>query len=204
MPDLTDLYAIEVDIDAETAEGEDAKPEAERFRVDGPETATWALRKLAAAEAEIDDAKTLAASEIARVEQWYDEVTRRPARDVEFFRGLLIDYMRSRHAEDPKCKTVKLPAGTLTARAGQPKIDATDIEALKAYADTLDDEYRSSIIRTKYEANVSGMKGLLVPKDEGDPLGAPLVDPSTGEVVPGVVWLPAVVKYDAKTTEGES
>lgn len=96
--------------------------------------ADWAARRLARAQASIEDLRALADLERRRIAEWLETATARHAADVEWFAGLLEDWHRRTVAADLeaagadvtdpdekawrrlKSKTVPLPSGwTLAA-----------------------------------------------------------------------------------------
>lgn len=171
------------------------KPETP-WNISGDRTATWALRKIAEAEAELRRIKDAADQEIKRVSAWRDRAGRQPQRTADFFRDRLREYLRAL-IEEGKVKltskgggTYKLPAGDLTRRAGSTSVEFYDEEAFIAWA--LDN--RTELV--KIEARKQATKdALLAKEDDGDLI---LLDPETGEVVPGVHIITGEATDDAK------
>jgi hypothetical protein len=193
MSEISSAYPFDVDFDVE-----EEKSEGERFRVLDDGAASWAFRRLAEAEAEIESRRALARSEIETVERWLADAVKGPERSRAYFEALLVGYMARRFGDDPKTKTISLPSGTLTARAGTPKIEVDDVEAFFEFADGVADSLRPEYVREKIEANVSALKKRLVVTADGV-----LVEPETGEPVPGLGWIPGGVRFAAKTAAPE-
>ena len=188
MSEISSAYPYDVDPDAEIE-----KPEGERFRVDDDGSASWALRRLAEAEAELASREAVAAAEIATVERWLEDASKQPERDREFFSALLVDYMARRHEADPKTKTISLPAGKLTARAGSTKLVVVDPELFFEFADAVSDSDRPVYVREKVEPNLADLKKCLAAADDGT-----VVDTETGEPVPGLALVAGATSYSAK------
>lgn len=92
----------------------------ERWRIDGDNTATWALRKLAAIQAERDRIKLLHQAEVSRLDAWAADADRALSHDADFFTARLTEYRLELEQANPDLpKTYKLPAGSLARRAGR-------------------------------------------------------------------------------------
>jgi phage host-nuclease inhibitor protein Gam len=162
---------------------DDTEEHRERFRIDGPNTADWALRKLAQARGRIIENQNLYATEVERLDAWLEDACKAPERDVTFFEALLRNWHEEQLAEDEKRKTISLPGGKLEARQNPPSINVSDPDKFFAWAP----EHRPEWVRTKYEAVKSEIK-----KTGG-------VDPATGEIAPGVEVVPGDLRWKAVT-----
>lgn len=100
--------------------------ETERFKLTNDQMANWALRKIAKIRSEREADEELAAAERARIDAWLIERQKQAQRNEEFFVGLLAAYFAPKHAENPKTKTFKLPAGSVQFRAQQPSFTRDD------------------------------------------------------------------------------
>lgn len=155
------------------------------WRIDGDNTASWALRKLAAMEAERDRIRRAAQAEIDRVQAWATAAEAGPNRAIEFFTGKLIDYRRDLEEQNPKlAKTYKLPAGDIAVRAGRPSVKVVDESA---FVDWAVDHAPQALT---YKPKVTGLKDL--PRS-----GEQIID-GNGEPVPGVVEITAPPSYSVK------
>lgn len=94
----------------------------EHFRVDDDGKATWAMRKLRAVEAKIEENRRIAADERARIEEWLERVNDHLATDADYFRGLLIDYARQEREQHNR-KSIDTPYGKIKSRQGGVKYD---------------------------------------------------------------------------------
>ncbi len=142
------------------------------FVVDSDQLATWAMRKLAAAEEKITEANDLVAAEIDRLNRWLEQTTAKHYQDAEFFRGHLTMYALAQRALHDR-KTIKTPYGDVKTRTGSPVVNVVDPVALMEFAKAS----RPELIRTKVEVNKAELNRLIC---DGDVLT------EDGEIVPGV------------------
>lgn len=160
-----------------------------RFVVDGPETADWALRKLARVRARAAEAADLARRERDRITAWETAELERLANEGAYFTGLLEDWHRRVLDEEPRRKTIHLPAGDLHARKA-PDRWAFDGNAFLQWAVRAG---RDEFVRTPApEVDKAAAKKALEVRD-----GA-VWDPATGEVVDGVAVEPGEVRFSAE------
>lgn len=175
------------------------------WRIENDHVATWALRKLAAAERETLRLIDLATAEMERIKEWLERESRRPARDAEFFRGHLSAYWRREMAaelepliekgmtpeeawEQVRKKSRSLPTGKLTARRTPAGVEVVDEEQFVRWAQE------------------NGYEELLRAKPALDAIKKLPVEGSSVEVVadgvrypvPGVKVKPTEFRYDAK------
>lgn len=158
----------------------------DRFVIDGPKTADWALRKLARIRGRIADNEALAAAEMARITEWLEAENGKLAHDVNFFEGLLTEYHRHVLADEPDRKTVALPGGKLVARKQPDRWEFGDDFVAWAQA------HIPELVRVKVEPDRAAAKKHLTA------LGAAAVDVRTGEVVPGVTVEPGDVRFSVE------
>lgn len=103
--------------DAEAAES------SGMFVIDNLSKANWAVRKLAVYAAKLAEAEAFAQRERDRLDVWLAGEREAAAESSSFLSGLLRRYHEDRLAEDPKAKTIHLPAGDLTARKSPDRVD---------------------------------------------------------------------------------
>lgn len=153
-----------------------APEETEGFRIEDTDAANWAVRKLAKADAEIRDNAKQAEREIERVNAWLEDACRSAVETYERMQMLLEDYHRRLLEADPQRKTVKLPAGTLSARKLPDNIEISDektfIEKMRVA--------RKEFVRTKYEIARQAVKDAVL-KD--------------GEIVEGVERVEGAISF---------
>src|SRR5690625_4012979 len=95
--------------------------EKETFAVEDDSSANWALRKISQLIDQMNHNNSLAAVEIAKIEEWEEEENKRLQESVDYFQGLLAEYAMQKKKDDPKFKTMKLPNGRFGFRKRQPK-----------------------------------------------------------------------------------
>lgn len=182
------------------------------WHIENDHVATWALRKLAAAERETLRLVDLATAEMQRIKEWLERESKRPARDVEFFRGHLTAYWRRQMDalmapylergmapeeawDEIKRKSLSLPTGKLTARRTPPGVEVVDEEQFVRWAQENGYEH---LLRAK--PALAEIKEL--PTEDGEVVvivghtelgGTPTAFP-----VPGVKVKPTEFRYDAK------
>ena len=186
----------------EAPEGDEARA---AFRVESPDAAEWAMRKLAKAEAELNDAAALMVTEQRRISEWFTAQRDRISHDAAFFESLLTDWMRrlcdAELAEvggdwsKVRHKTRRLPSGEVNARQAPDSWAATDEPAFIAWAETALPE----LVRVKKSANIVNAKAELDAVSVKGGSGAIMViNPATGELVPGITVTPGEVHYSVK------
>lgn len=173
-----------------------APPEADdeegrqRFVIDGPKTAEWALRKLGRLRGRMAANDDLANEERRRIDEWLANENAKLQRDASFFEGLLREWQEA-VLETEDRKTISLPAGTLRARR-LPDRWTFDGDAFLAWAVRAG---RDDLIRTPApEVDRPKVKQSLVVEH------GIVVDPATGETVDGVTVEPGDVRYSVEVT----
>ncbi len=125
LAEIMELQEIEIDM------AEDMKKTKERFKIEDKEQATWALRKIRALKAQIEENRKLAIAEIARIDQWEQKENETAKNSINFFESLLYDFAIKERAADPKLKSIKLPHGTIRFRKQQPEYIRDDEKLIK-------------------------------------------------------------------------
>ncbi len=166
-PDIIDFLA-----DDDTPQGEEAR---QRFVIDTEEKAEWALLKLRKIRAEQERRYAIAQAEQERITQWLNLQLTRWQADESFFLGALEGYHRRVLEQDPKAKSISLPAGKLKSIQGQPRVEVSDMGAFVDWARAYE---RFDLMRVSYEPVKAAIKSL--PVNEGVPVT------EDGEIVPGV------------------
>lgn len=138
---------------------------------------TWAMRKLAGIERERLEVSTTAQAEIDRIQDWAAREDARWARDASWFRSLAEEYALTQRAVDPRRKSVETPYGVAKTReqAGAWEFDDA---AFLAWAS----ENHEDLVDVKVETRVRKGDAKKVLQVAGNGV----VDPVTGEEVPGI------------------
>ncbi len=167
--------------------------ERERFRLTDENMANWALRKVAKARAEYEEAAKVAEAEVKRIDDWLNSRKRDLERTEEFFGGLLTGYYLPQHMENPRQKTFKLPAGQVQIRAQQPDY-VRDEAKLIAWLKGND---MAGYVEIVEKVRWGDLKKQL--KQLGDKMLSP-----DGEVVDGILVVDRGLKVNIVTASGES
>lgn len=173
----------------------------EAWRIHSDREATWAIKKMRAAQAELDRVKEEYDAERELLDQFLKDASAGPERDLEFFKGHLIAYRMELEDRDPDlAKTYKLPGGNLTRRAGSKVIEVTDLDEFRKWALTGQRYALLSVGPAKQAIKdlLRAVHGTLENGDD-DPIGL-LIDQETGEAAQGVVELVKPDSYDVRLT----
>lgn len=159
--------------------------------------ASWALRKLAAARAELARLTGIHDSEIARIVEWLAGASKGPLTDIAFFEAALIDYRRRLEAADPNLlATYRLPDGAIARRRNPDRFVVVDDGAVIDWLETLPDgDPARGALQTSRRVLVSKLRDYLNAVDG-------VVFDVDGEVVPGVEYVAGDVTYRV-TVEGD-
>lgn len=175
------------------------------FRVEGPEQAAWAARKLAKAQAEISEVDRQALAEVDRINRWADSARTQPTRDRDFFTALLADWHRRlldrELAEDAagdwgrvKHKSRTLPNGVTVAARRNPDTWQVDRDAFVPWAEA---HGLGDLVKVEKTPRIAEAKKALSAS------GTTVVNPETGEVVDGVTIVPGEVTIAVKVGDAD-
>jgi hypothetical protein len=159
----------------------------EAYRIDGPGSAAWAMRKLRDARTRQAEVRAVADAEIERVQAWADTEHAKYERDAAWFEGLLTRWALDCRAADPRAKSVSTPYGTVTTRetAGAWTVDdAAVLEWARGR--------RPELVQVRESLRLADAKKALTVAD------GKILDPATGEVVPGIEVGPSRVTATVK------
>lgn len=158
-------------------EGEE---ERAAFRIDGPHTATWAMRKLRDVQRRRAEIQTTAEREINRVQDWAAREDAKHARDADYFTSLLTVYALAQRAESGgRAKSVTTPYGTVTTRQKRGAW-TVDEAAVLAWARV----HRPEIVKVAESLLLGEAKKVLAVEENW------VIDPASGEVVDGISVAP--------------
>ena len=147
--------------------------EKEVFKIQDKGQAQWALRKISALQAQIDENKALAEKEIQRVKEWEESENKAHVDSIGYFTALLQEYMLKEKENDPGLKSIKLPHGTIRTKKQQPEYIRDDAQLIK----WAKKEKRTDLIKVKESLNWADLKKEIINQD------GVAVNKSTGEVI---------------------
>lgn len=173
----------------------------EAWRIDGTRTADWAARKLARARRRIQSARTIAEAEIRAITEWLQHETRDNERDARFFEAKLQEWHEDQLIAGEEGKTIRLPAATLSIRAGRTHVEVDDEEALTQWLEEHLDRPDEALDYTVKPRLSVLSKRFAAKVDKVEPGEYPLVDPSTMEILPGARIVRAGHTFSVKTVD---
>ena len=172
--------------------GEDAAEQCHTpFNIENTEQAMWAMRKLASIEKERSEAIAAANAEIERIKTWLAAEEKKADDKRRFFDGLLEGYHRRVLTENPKKKTIKLPHGELQFRTQKPEFEK-DEKVLLDWAKVNKPQYVTEPPPTESKLEWAELKKIINVMD------GKAVDPSSGEVIPGITVIERDSKFNIK------
>ena len=156
----------------------------------GADQANRMLRSLAALEAADRMDLDIYNAEIERLKAWRDRRDAIRARQKVWFQHALEGFARAEHRRT-KAVTLDLPNGKLTLRKRRATIDDNGDADLGELAETAPEA-----VRTKREVAVTAALKILLPgnprwdstEDRPGLTAHDVVNPATGEIVPGLTW----------------
>ena len=155
---------------------ETGEPEKAQFVIDSLDKASWALRKIAQMQEKKAAAIEQADIEFRRVSAWRDEQVAAHDKQIAFFEFLLRPFAEQ-SLDGEKKRSLKLPAGTMGFRAGQPHYDVNEPELL-AYVKASAPEF----LKIKESVDWPRFK-----KDMGLRVDGNRAVTKEGEIIPGIV-----------------
>lgn len=139
------------------------------WRIEDDNAAEWAMRVVASIDADLADLAEKADGWQQRIQHWFRQ-GRRPllARRV-LLEHHLKDYARRERERDPKRKTVKLPAGSVSSRAGSPQAKVVDEAQVIAWARAnLTDDACAEVVKVVESVLVSKLREVVTVGDVVD------------------------------------
>jgi hypothetical protein len=152
--------------------------------------AEWALRKLARLRAEMQEAEDQADEYRSQVDAWLADRTHGARRSAAYFENVLRNWAIGNRTEE--CKSFKLPSGTVKTRAGSLTVEIDDEEKFCTWAL---EHGRHDLLNVKPAR--AAIRHQLAPAEGAEPI---LVDPQTGEIIPGVVLVRGDVSATVETS----
>lgn len=151
---------------------------SEGFRIDTPEQAAWAMRKYRRFAQKRAQYRALADAERQRIEAWEQRVTASVDSQMEFFAAHLEGYaIRERAAGS---KTIEFPDGAIKTRQSGPGLDIDKA----VFIEWATDAKRDDLVRVTLAPDMTAIKSAVVVD------GAQVLDPASGEIIPGLAPIP--------------
>ena len=186
MSDLSDV--LETNFVEPPIEDEQARA---AFVVDDDSKATWAARKLARYEAEIERCEQQAKDEKQRIDEWLDDATSGARNRAKWFADLLAGYAVLLHDADPQCaKTHKFIGGEVGRRKQPDKVEVVDEKTFVEWALVEHDDL------LKITPSLTAIKGTI---GRGFAVGDTKLVDDSGEIIPGVEFVAGVDKFFGKS-----
>lgn len=148
------------------------------FRVETPEQAAWAMRKYRRLAQKRDEYVALAAAERERIAAWEQRVTATVDSEMEFFAGHLEGYALGQRAEGRK--SIDLPDGVIKTRQSGMSYDINKEEFVYWAQGAM----RDDLLRYTVAPDMTAIKSSVVAD------GAQVLDPASGEIIPGITPIP--------------
>lgn len=185
--------------DALLATYQEPAPEDEEgrkgFKIDNPDLANWAVRKIAKLRAQQREVDEQTAREKFLIEAWQKQRTEVISREIGFFLGKLQEFHEQRLKANPKEITLKLPAGVLKMRAQQPDYQYDDEKLVEFLRGHGLEKYIKTI------TTIAPAWGELKKSLQVGP-GGQVVLEETGEIMDVVSAHARPPKFDVETREG--
>jgi hypothetical protein len=172
--------------DAIDWDSHDPGHDRERFKIENDSQATWAMRKAAIARGRLDEIKTIAEAEIARIQDWAEHESRVPMRDLDYFEGILIEYAMKQRAEGRK--TVSTPYGAVKSRIGQTRFVFSDKAEFIEWAKVNHPDW----LVVKEDVSLSALRDASLTDS---------ADPASGEIIPGLNVEPPTVNFTVEVSK---
>lgn len=182
-PPVDELFAdLDLpDIDAEVFADADEPAREDRWRIDSPEKAEWAMAKLSEARARVAELTEQRNAQMERAQAWWTRVVKDPQRTAGYMQAQLVEYALAER-DAGHGATVILANGEIPTRKGpEPCVDIDDETAVLEWAI----KNRPEIVTVKRSVKLTDLRTVVkvvANVKAPDRLVAVTVD---GEVVPG-------------------
>jgi hypothetical protein len=158
------------------------------FEVRNKDRANRAVWKVGRIQDDLADDEALYKSELARLTDWITNRRLRAEKAIEFLTTLTAGYHAIVLEDDPKRKTIRLPAGDLVARQQPARWDIDDDQFIEWARANNHDE----LLNTKVTVDRLTVKSDLHVAPDGRAVDG------YGEVVDGVTVTPGEVRFSVK------
>jgi hypothetical protein len=156
------------------------------FRVDTPEQAAYVMRKYRVLAQRLQRNDDMARQEHNRIDAWRDRVNAPVLSQMEFLESHLRGYAMKQRKQG--VKSLDFPDGSIKTRANAPTFDVDK----SMFVQWAVEEKREDVLRVTLAPDLTAIKQSFVPD------GGRVIDPLSGEVVPGLIPVPesVTVKFD--------
>lgn len=178
----------EQELDQALESYEAAGDERDKWRIRDEEGANRYMRIVRSIDKQAQVAAEMKRKEVERIEGFYDGQIDELNSKAEFFRGLLIDWFNQRRALNPKYQ-LKTPWGKVTSR----RIESPVWQDEAATLAWLEGSGHDELVKVEKSIRKADLKKAMNKAD------GCLIDPATGEIVPGVA-ITEKVSVSVKTT----
>lgn len=150
----------------------------EGFHIDTPEKAAWAIRQYRALAQRKARNETLAAVEQRRISSWLESTSAPIDSQMEFLGAHLEAFAMAERARGRK--SFDAPDGSIKTRTNAPTIEV-DKSTFIAWAQ---EAKREELLRVSFAPDMAAIKAAVVTD------GPDVLDPISGEVIPGLSPIP--------------
>lgn len=154
------------------------------FTVSDDDEANRLLRAVRRLERERDRIDTLFTAELDRLSKWRAGASTTIEGKLSRLTSTLDAYMRARHRDNEKVKTIKVPNGELRIRPRQPRLVVDDVDTFSAWLEA--NEHGALVEYTVKLAGVNELKKVVSPsphQSAPDPEGYATADALTADGV---------------------
>ncbi len=139
--------------------------------------AEWACAKVSTVDADLARIDQQYDEWLGRLNAWRDDAVKPLQERREFFAGHLSDYLRRLREADPRTKSLALPSGKVASRITPARPIVVDEVAVIEWAHSSD---HAEVVKVVESVRLAELRKAVVVD------GEKVVDPSTGDVLPGV------------------
>lgn len=156
----------------------------------------WVLRKINAANAKLNEIKSLAVAERERINAWEKKESAGLMNDITFFEQKIFEYHSHVLANDPKQKSIVTPYGRVQSTTNEAQPERLDDEAIFNYVVANQLPYVE--VNTSRKLQWGELKKTLNVVQQGD---EQIVVDSNGQVVPGVTVKPRTTTFKVEVAD---
>lgn len=148
------------------------------FKVETPEAAAEVMRKYRRLAQRQQQNKALAEAERIRIDAWLQRANEPLQSKMDWYAGHLEAYAHRERLEGRK--SVTLPDGDIKTRQTSPTVDVDK----SVFVEWAQEEKREDLLRVSFAPDMTAIKTSVVVD------GGSVVDPVSGEVIPGLSPVP--------------